>query len=97
MLEVQVFVKLGELDALPGLAAHPTRFAGLDFPRPEPGKPPAVIRVPEADLAQLAVADDIDARVRLFADGLRDAGLHPGHDRSQIGTPAGHKTECHLT
>ena len=83
LLEVQVLVKLRELGALACVAAHPTRFAGIHFARREAREPAAIIREPEADLAQFAVADDVDTRVRLFADGLRDAGLHASRERWQ--------------
>ena len=80
LFEVQVLVELGEFDALARVAAHPTGFARLALARRQPREPPAVVREAEADLAQFAVADDVDARVGLFADGLDDPGLHASHD-----------------
>ncbi len=96
LLEVQVLVKLREFDALTRVAAHPAGFARIHFARRQPREPPAIVGEAEADFAQLAVADDVDARVGLFADGLGDAGLHASHHRGEIGASAGHKAEGHL-
>ena len=72
--EIEILVKLRELQALAGVAAHPPGFARLDFARPQARQPPAIIREAEAGFAQLAVADDVDARVGLSADHLGHAG-----------------------
>jgi hypothetical protein len=73
---------------LPPIQAISPGFT-LRVPNPES-------RQPESDLAQLAVADNVDARVGLFADGLRDPGLHAGHDRGQVGAATGHEAESHF-
>src|SRR5690606_3814059 len=80
----KVRVELGELRALARPLRHPHRLALLHLAAREPGEPSAVVREAVAVPTELAVADDVDAGLRLLSEDVDDRVMQERRDVVRI-------------
>jgi hypothetical protein len=75
----QIRIELRKLNPFRCAGRHCRRFAFAYGPRGETGEPLAVVGEAEADLAELAIADDVYASVGLLLDNVRHGPADQGH------------------
>src|SRR5579872_3456741 len=86
--EIEFLVELRKLGALAASVTHPSRFARLDRPRLQAAEAAPIIGSAEAQLAQFAIADNVDTGFHLLADNVDHPASHEWPDGFDIrGTP----------